>query len=246
MIRILISISRGVKREKPSAQPCNATVDANPLSLARFTPRSRRMNAPLPRDAARPFALRASHPGELAALLDSPCTVAVLARPVDARITGYLDAAARRGALGHGFRLVAAPGEHDFAAQLPDLPGREALAADLAFLAELQADLLGCPQVGVRLEVASQAMCPRFHTDRVALRLLCTYRGPGTEWIDPAHADPGAAIARGDVKRAAPFELVMLKGEGWPGNAERGAIHRSPDVAPGAAPRVLAAIDAVW
>ena len=204
------------------------------------------MNAPLPRDAARPYALRADHPAELAALLDTPCTVAVLARPADARIVAYLDAAAHSGALGTGFRTVMAPGERGFDAQLPDLAGRDALAADLAFLAELHADLLGCPRVGLRLEITSQAMCPRFHTDRVGLRLLCTYRGPGTEWIDPAHPDPGAAIARNEVQRAAPFDVLLLKGEAWPGNAAHGAIHRSPGVAQGAAPRVLAAIDAVW
>lgn len=204
------------------------------------------MNAPLARQSVRPFALRAAHPAELAVLLDSPCTVAVLARPADARIAAYLDAAARADALGHGFRVVTTPGDRSLAAHLPDLPGRDALTHDLAFLTELHADLLGCPRVGVRLEITSQAMCPRFHTDRVGLRMLCTYRGPGTEWIDPAHDDPGAAITRNDIRRAAPFDVVLLKGEAWPGNEAHGAIHRSPDVGAGAVPRVLAAIDAVW
>jgi hypothetical protein len=202
------------------------------------------MNAPLPLPV--PFALAAGQPADLAALLEERCTVAVLARAPDTRITTYLEAAARAGVLGQGFRVVVAPDERPYAALLPDLPGRETLAADLAFLAELHADLLGCPSVGLRLEVTSQAMCPRFHTDRVGLRLLCTYRGPGTEWIDPAHADPAHAIARNDIQRAAPFDVVLLKGEAWPGNAGYGAIHRSPEVEPAAMPRVLVAIDAVW
>ncbi|MGB7991204.1 MAG: DUF1826 domain-containing protein [Candidatus Methylophosphatis roskildensis] len=144
---------------------------------------------------------------------------------------------------------------------LPDLPGREALADDLAAMTELYCDLLGCDTVGLCLDVVGRAMCPRFHVDRVALRLLVTYRGPATEWLDDAAADRsrlGAAAGElsdaqsglirdpGAVGGARPFDIVLLKRCQWPGNEARGAIHRSPAVPAEHAPRVLVALDVVW
>jgi hypothetical protein len=205
------------------------------------------MNAPSVVSApSRPAALLTGAVADLAAILEPGCGVAVLRRPPCPDLAGYLDGAAGAGRLGSGFRVILAPGESPGAALLPDAPGRSAMIRELAEVAELYADLLGCPRIGLRWEVTSAAMCPRFHTDRVGIRLLCTYRGPGTEWIDPAAADTGAEIAAGRIRHAQPFDLVLLKGEAWPGHEGFGAVHRSPGVPPEAAPRVLLALDALW
>jgi hypothetical protein len=86
--------------------------------------------------------------------------------------------------------------------------------------------------------------------DRTGIRLLCTYRGPGTQWLPDAGVDrqrlqevPGDYPA---VAEAPAFAVVLLKGSAWPGNESRGAIHRSPPVPAGAAPRVLLTLDALW
>jgi hypothetical protein len=194
----------------------------------------------------RSAALLTTSAADLAAILEPGCSVAILRRRPQPDIAACLDAAAAADVLGGGFRITLAPGEAPYAALLPDAPGRDALVRELDAVAELYADLLGCPRIGLRWEVASAAMCPRFHTDRVGIRLLCTYRGPGTEWIDPAAADPGADIAAGRIRHAQPFDLVLLKGEAWPGHEGSGAVHRSPGVPREAAPRVLLALDAIW
>ncbi|UTH76828.1 DUF1826 domain-containing protein [Chromobacterium sp. IIBBL 290-4] len=105
----------------------------------------------------------------------------------------------------------------------------------------MYATLTGCPRVGARLEVLRQAMCPRFHADRVGLRLLCCYQGPGTEWLPDAAADrsqlgaaaqgladeqSGLILDAAAIGRAPPFSVLLLKGSQWPG-ARGGAIHRS-------------------
>lgn len=128
------------------------------------------------------------------------------------------------------------------------------LCADISFLLTLYADLLGCPTIGLRLEPLDRAMCPGWHVDRTGIRLLCTLRGPGTEWLDDAGIDrrglPDSAAPLGTLLpptgHAAPGDIVLLKGAAWQGNDGRGAIHRSPAMPPGAGPRWLLALDALW
>lgn len=132
-----------------------------------------------------------------------------------------------------------------------------ALAQDLAFWVEVLADLTEAESVGVRLARLERAMCPRFHFDRVALRLVLTYAGRGTELV--AHEDVDrrrlghAAAGQTDetsgllapsarIHRAQAGDVVLLKGEGWPGNQGRGAVHRSPAATP-AAPRLVLTLD---
>jgi hypothetical protein len=181
-----------------------------------------------------PGTLRTENPADLAAIFEPTVGVAVLRRRPCPEIRSFLDSATFR-RFATGMSTVLRPGDGGIQAFLPDAPGRGALDADVSALGELYADLVGCPRIGVRLEVLERAMCPLFHSDRVALRLLCTYRGPVTQWLDAA----------GLIDQAAPFDVVLLKGDEWPDRGG-GVRHRSPEVAPREAPRVLLAIDAVW
>jgi len=36
---------------------------------------------------------------------------------------------------------------------------------------------------GTRITTLDRAMCPRFHVDRVPVRLIVTWGGPGTQWL---------------------------------------------------------------
>lgn len=223
------------------------------------------MNAPFdPSLAGAAAVARCAEAAELVAIFDDTVQIAVLPRAADEAIAGYLDAAVASGRLGDGFRTALPVGQRpDLAAfpGLPGLPGREALAGDLATLSELYGDLLGCDSVGLRLEVVGRAMCPRFHVDHVGIRMLCTYHGPGTEWLDEGCADRAFLGARSGglsddvsglirdpagIHAVPPCAIVLLKGDLWQGNAGRGIIHRSPRVPEDQAPRVLVAIDAVW
>jgi hypothetical protein len=139
-------------------------------------------------------------------------------------------------------------------------PGGDLLVHDIAGWAEVLADLTGAEHVGVRLAHLDAPMCPRFHVDRVPLRLVSTYAGPGTEWLEdregaghraglragngptgrPEEECPGAQIRRCETG-----EILLLKGDGWPGNQGGGAVHRSPAVRPGQA-RLLMTLDPLW
>lgn len=119
-------------------------------------------------------------------------------------------------------------------------PAGEALASlpswlsdDIAQLAELHRDLTGGSDWRVRLETATERICPAFHEDGVRLRLLVTYRGPGTEWTTDAPAGPIHRIPTGAV--------AAFKGSAWP-SMER-LLHRSAK-ASRRKPRWMLAMDA--
>ncbi|CAH1202536.1 conserved hypothetical protein [Candidatus Nitrotoga sp. BS] len=199
---------------------------------------------------------------ELLRLIDifEPKTqVVVVRRDPDPVIDAYLAAIVPR--MGSGFRHVLKSGLPVPHHLLPSHTGQEAFVADLNQLVGVYADLLGCPSIGLRLEVMNRAMCPRFHVDHVGIRLLCTYRGPATEWLEDACADrsklgpassevcdenSGVITNPAGIHRAAPFSIVLLKGSRWQGNEDSGIIHRSPIVPFNTAPRVLLALDALW
>lgn len=114
---------------------------------------------------------------------------------------------------------------------LPKMPGSDALCHDIVLQAEMLACLMDTEHLGVRLKALHQAMCPRFHTDHVALRMLVTYAGPATEWrAGPNEGDVTGALQLGDS--------AVLKGSAWP--AAAAVWHRSP---PGLSARLLLTLD---
>jgi hypothetical protein len=140
---------------------------------------------------------------------------------------------------------------------LPPGAERDCLARDLRDLIDLYATITGATQVGARVTVTRGRTCPKFHVDGVGLRLICAWRGPGTEWLaeqdvdrrglERASPEPhaGAGVARpGAVVRALRTRDVgLFKGAAWPGFARRAIVHRSPE--PNGDWRVLLVLDAL-
>lgn len=128
-------------------------------------------------------------------------------------------------------RIVSADSvQQDIGFALPDAPGKDALLADIALQCQMFACLMDCQQLGLRLETLSKPMCPKFHTDHLVCRLVCTYMGPATEWLN----------STGNTVQAAPFAVTLLKGSGWEGNEQKAIVHRSPA---SELPRVLLTLD---
>lgn len=117
-------------------------------------------------------------------------------------------------------------------------PGRAALVADLAGLAACFGRILAVERVEARLEPIATDACRRFHVDRVRARLLCTLRGPGTEF-----ARPDAGGAPGPLRRLAAGEVAVVRGTLWPGEETR-LLHRSPPVQGTGEIRLLFVLDA--
>ena len=211
-------------------------------------------------EAADEFA-RCAELSDLVCIFDPTVQVVEFPRDVDPVIATYLEQCIAGSGFGMGLRHNLSPFAPLNPDCFPDLPGRTAFVHDIYQLALLYIDLMGCDAAGARLEVIEKAMCPRFHVDRVGIRMLCSYRGPGTEILDSQHAnrsclgsganglpDESSGLLReaGKIQCLAPFSVVLLKGSLWQGNVGRGVIHRSPAIGAGEAPRILLAVDAIW
>ncbi|MBX9617247.1 MAG: DUF1826 domain-containing protein [Caulobacteraceae bacterium] len=110
---------------------------------------------------------------------------------------------------------------------LPDWLGRDILLLGGLYQALADRDWQ------VRLEAAEGRTCPAFHEDAVRLRLLVTYRGPGTEWTTGPDNAP--------VREVPPGAVAAFKGRAWPSSAR--LLHRSAKASV-RRPRWLLAMDA--
>ena len=132
---------------------------------------------------------------------------------------------------------------------LPDGTGREALLEDIALLRDVVCVLLDCDSIGMRMGRLDHAMCPGWHVDRLGIRLVCTYNGPGTQWLDDQDVDRGllrsAQIEQSAYVEASAGEIVLLKGSMWQSNERFGAVHRSPDPGKSAPLRTVITLDSM-
>lgn len=122
--------------------------------------------------------------------------------------------------------------EPAIAAMLAGKANVAGLAEDIGLLVRLFGRIAGEEKVDLRLEPVAGDGCWKFHRDCVRLRLLVTYRGPGTQWVDPA--DSAAALAgqrdyAGPLRHLRRFDAALFKGDR--AGAGRGIVHRSPPAA---------------
>ncbi len=142
--------------------------------------------------------------------------------------------------------------------ELGSAGGAALIAGDIAGLARRFARLTGEPEVVASLAIVRTDKCRKFHADYKPLRLLCTYLGPGTEWVDDADVDRAHLAQEVDtvelanarivpwssrIQRAHAGEVVILKGDLHPGNHGRGAVHRSPPIQAAGDRRLVLTLD---
>lgn len=121
---------------------------------------------------------------------------------------------------------------------VPSGAERDMLASDVAALAYMFGKVMDVQGVKVRLDVEADVMCPRFHQDNVTARLLCTYRGPATQYVSEAELENSARIGQMTTG-----SVGLFRGKRWPSADGCGLLHRSPHVTDWAGTRLLLVID---
>jgi len=201
------------------------------------------------RESAECSARLADSAGVFEQLFEEQVQLCIWRRAPDEILRAYLERSVRSGAwerrmevsvreprLDERVRRLLAGFEEDL--------GRVRWATELLCLIDVFTALSDTQRVGVRMVATSRCIRQPFRTDAAALRLLCTWVGEGQEWL--ARED-GVAAATGSMSKASPvagraysgatvhrmdtFAVGVFKGEGWPGNRGRGAVHRSPQPA---------------
>ena len=123
---------------------------------------------------------------------------------------------------------------------LPEGPERSWLRADVMFLSDYFASLTKTRYLRLRLDVVQHNACRKFHVDAITARLICTYRGTGTQY--------GCGVAGGDpdevftVPTGAP---IVLRGTLWPEEPATGLLHRSPPIEGTGETRLMLVLDPI-
>ncbi len=120
---------------------------------------------------------------------------------------------------------------------------RARLTDDIAALADMFAGVMEAPYLRLRLDVVTGNACRRFHVDAITARLVCTYRGTGTQY----------GIAREGQEPARVFTTptgapILLRGKLWPVSGEAGPsgarlLHRSPPIEGSGETRLVLVLD---
>lgn len=191
----------------------------------------------------------------LTEVLHDDVNLAVWQRRLPAQIEDFATALLAQGEpLAHAMTLElpradSEPSLDGLLARYADLPGQAAFLADVAWLVRAYACLLDARRIGLRLRALEQAMCPRFHVDHVPLRLISSYAGVGSQWLEEGvmargrlgqvSAEPQDAAL---IQQLQAGHVALAKGEKWQGNEGRGLIHRSPQP-PAGERRLLLTLD---
>jgi hypothetical protein len=123
---------------------------------------------------------------------------------------------------------------------LPFGPERDWLQKDIVSLATLFSGLIDARFLRLRLDVVTTNACRKFHIDAITSRLVCTYRGTGTQYgITTDSNDPSRVFT---VQTGSP---ILLRGTLWPAKPNSGLLHRSPPIEGTGETRLVLVLDPV-
>jgi len=172
----------------------------------------------------------ANDPTALGMFLRPGCAAAIWRRQTPQEVQSWLDKvdaeALPRGRVILARQAVGETVQHlCHMANLPAGPERDWLQEDIIALATMCSDLMTAEFLRLRLDMVTTNACRKFHIDAVTARLVCTYRGTGTQYgISTDGAEPRRVFT---VQTGSP---ILLRGTLWPGEPPSGLLHRSPPI----------------
>lgn len=188
----------------------------------------------------------ADQPENLAAFLKPGCAAALWRRQPERDFMDWVNALPAEQL--PQSRVVARP--HDIGdvvaglcetAQTPVSPHRDHFIDDVTALSDIFADLMQAPYLRLRLQAVTTNACRKFHLDAITARLICTYRGTGTQYgISTDGHEPARVFT---VATGAP---ILLRGSLWPEAPVSGLLHRSPPIEGSGETRLVLVLDPVF
>ena len=124
---------------------------------------------------------------------------------------------------------------------LPDGAERDWFQSDITSLADMFSNLMSVRVLRLRLDVITHNACRKFHVDAITARLICTYRGTGTQYgVSTNGTDPNRVFT---VPTGAP---IVLRGSRWLEQPPTGLLHRSPPIEGTGETRLVLVVDPVF
>lgn len=124
---------------------------------------------------------------------------------------------------------------------------------DVRQLLEEFTNITGNTSFKVFLGTVNTNMCRRFHYDMNHLRMLCTYMGPGTLWLEEENLDRNAlealegnekiVLESARIRQVGEGHVAVLKGALYSAKGTKPVVHRSPTIEEAGQERLLLRID---
>lgn len=189
--------------------------------------------------------VRSNHFADLSRIYEDDVNLCLIERPLPAAIEQFI----YRALQDVGSVEISQPVDplnFDFGKLWPQsaqLSGYQPWLEDLNMLVSAFCELFDRREAGLRLRTLDNAMCPRFHVDRVPARMICSYGGIGTEWLPEyalnrrklgmggcgvPDAESGLIADPTAIRQMPAYAVGLMKGENWEGNEGHGLVHRSP------------------
>lgn len=128
----------------------------------------------------------------------------------------------------------------------------EPLVNDIVRCCEIFSGITNPRTLRLSLKVITTDACRKFHIDGYAYRLLCSYHGPGTEWVYNENVNR-KYLGLGEnnqiikdwstIQRINTFDIAILKGELPHQRNGKGIVHRSPPIQHSNEKRLVLRID---
>jgi len=117
---------------------------------------------------------------------------------------------------------------------------RDLLISDIQLVCESFSRLMRTDHLLVRLEKVSDNACCKFHKDAITARLVCTYRGTGTQYgISKDGQEPKRTFT------APTGSPLLLRGALWSEQPESNLKHRSPPIIGTGETRLVLVLDPI-
>lgn len=205
------------------------------------------MNIAVPVNATQPAGVSIVRDEKgLQSFCDAACAAAIWQREMPGDIATWLSRL-EADALPTGRMVLQAKAVGEAVRHLCDMAGmpkgahRDWLISDVTDLAQSFAALMRAPYVRLRLQAVTTNACRKFHLDAITGRLVCTYRGTGTQYGTSANgADPKRIFT---VPTGAP---ILLRGTLWPSDPSAALLHRSPPIEGTGETRLVLVLDPVF
>lgn len=188
----------------------------------------------------------ADDPAGLRAFLQPGCAAAIWRRTLPKDVHSWLETLPED-ALPNGRVILPKSAVAETVGHLCDASGlptgseRSWLEADVTEMAQMFADLMQTEYLRLRLDKIQTNACRRFHIDAITARLVCTYRGTGTQYgVSKDGADPKRVFT---VPTGAP---ILLRGTRWPADPPSGLLHRSPPIEGTGETRLVLVLDPIF